>query len=395
MAKKRRQKRGWTTKSVSLKLIVAISMLALIVPSYLLVSYQSENVRRKMNREVLVHNNWNNQPSGRKKAAMILSRYQSGSTFVGNLFNNHPDIFYIYEPLHALFLYRSNISAPTIGFQKYLKGKNASMLKQRILTNSLLCKSDMFYPLPKYKQQGLLFKQMKAVQKFSECTTPIIFLNVFCNKLSNVAFTKNSKVLYPKACSLNKMAITKTIRTSMVDAEPLLSDIRLDLKIIHLVRDPRAMVNAMRWFTITAQSRTQRQRLAKQAKSVCNAMNNDYEAGEKIKKLYPDKYMRIRYEDVLNHPIVMTETLYRFLDEDIHPNVKSWVKKATSKGFALLRTRKTKMDSADEWRKRLSQDALEIIEVVCYKLLMKLDYELYTINVVPSLYQKSVHLMFI
>lgn len=33
---------------------------------------------------------------------ILLTLMSSGSTVVGNMFNLHPDVFYIYEPLHAL-----------------------------------------------------------------------------------------------------------------------------------------------------------------------------------------------------------------------------------------------------------------------------------------------------
>ena len=33
---------------------------------------------------------------------ILLTHMRSGSSVVGNMFNLHPDVFYIYEPLHAL-----------------------------------------------------------------------------------------------------------------------------------------------------------------------------------------------------------------------------------------------------------------------------------------------------
>ena len=33
---------------------------------------------------------------------IVLTHMSSGSTVVGNIFNLHPDVFYIYEPLHGL-----------------------------------------------------------------------------------------------------------------------------------------------------------------------------------------------------------------------------------------------------------------------------------------------------
>lgn len=35
---------------------------------------------------------------------VIYTRYRSGSSFVGDLFSNHPDIFYLFEPLKLLSL---------------------------------------------------------------------------------------------------------------------------------------------------------------------------------------------------------------------------------------------------------------------------------------------------
>ena len=42
--------------------------------------------------------------SGPKNRFLIYTRYRSGSSFVGELLNNHPDVYYMFEPLKLLSL---------------------------------------------------------------------------------------------------------------------------------------------------------------------------------------------------------------------------------------------------------------------------------------------------
>ena len=40
----------------------------------------------------------------KKKKFLIYTRYRSGSSFVGEMLKNHPDIHYMFEPLHLISL---------------------------------------------------------------------------------------------------------------------------------------------------------------------------------------------------------------------------------------------------------------------------------------------------
>ena len=42
--------------------------------------------------------------NSKKKKFLIYTRYRSGSSFVGELFNHHPDNYYMFEPLKLLSL---------------------------------------------------------------------------------------------------------------------------------------------------------------------------------------------------------------------------------------------------------------------------------------------------
>ena len=68
---------------------------------------------------ILVNDEVKRQPpaasSTRRKNLLILSQARSGSSLLGELFNNHPSIMYVFEPLHNLHYVskRSNVSFKT------------------------------------------------------------------------------------------------------------------------------------------------------------------------------------------------------------------------------------------------------------------------------------------
>ena len=57
---------------------------------------------------------------------MIVTYMRSGSTFTGDLFNQNPDVFYVFEPLHAIRLYTTGQSW-VLGSEKLLMWKKRSL----------------------------------------------------------------------------------------------------------------------------------------------------------------------------------------------------------------------------------------------------------------------------
>lgn len=171
---------------------------------------------------------------------------RSGSSFVGRLLHSQPDSFYFYEPLMKIE-----------EWNRLTKETAIRSLKAMFTCNI----------------QGLI---LKAIQNSA---APIIKHNNLAPCENNTAECLTSEQLNIK-CRNNSVKIIKTIRTKVSWLLPLLDDPAINLKVIHLVRDPRGSLisNWKAGWNNTAERS-------------CLNMRDDLNSGRNLFRLYPDKYM--------------------------------------------------------------------------------------------------------
>ena len=158
---------------------------------------------------------------------ILLTHMSSGSTVVGNMFNLHPDVFYIYEPLHAL--------------RRKLQGG-----EWRVLDKS---RNDALR-----KDFSTLVHDLFTCDFHEEKTVKLVFpkwvrsFNTWFN--SSTPLTKES---LRKACNARKLTVTKIMQTRLprkigigeVERVCRSDPSKFDCLIVHLVRDPRAVLASL------------------------------------------------------------------------------------------------------------------------------------------------------
>ena len=113
------------------------------------------------------------------------------------------------------------------------------------------------------------------------------------------------------ACTNSDYKVTKTLRLSLHHTETLLQTIP-NLKVVHLFRDPRAVLHS---HSNTKWSRTKENNvksLQKGAQSVCDRIVKDVEYGKILLQKYPKRFTIIQYED-FEQPLQTIKALYEFL----------------------------------------------------------------------------------
>lgn len=200
----------------------------------------------------------------RPEAILLLSSVgRSGSSFLGELLASQGGNIYLYEPVRAL--------------------PRAVQEKQTIL---------------------------KALKRNFNCHIPPNFLDIGKTPYVSVKHPyvlkkgKGSLTIdeVRSVCLQEPLRIIKTIRTRLQWTKELLEDESLDMKVIHLVRDPRGSLTSMEeleW-NVTTQD-------------ICHRIEDDLKQREEMELLYPDRYHFIKYEDFCLDPFEKTHELFRFL----------------------------------------------------------------------------------
>lgn len=108
-------------------------------------------------------------------------------------------------------------------------------------------------------------------------------------------------------CSVARSRVTKVARASMSLISSLLDPLP-NLKIIHLIRDPRAIMNSR--FRIWL--RTSKD-LLDASRSLCTKMTEDYSESRRIETKYPGRIMTVFYEDLALNSDKTVKNIFDFL----------------------------------------------------------------------------------
>ncbi|OXB65119.1 hypothetical protein ASZ78_008402 [Callipepla squamata] len=316
---------------------------------------------------------------------LILSSWRSGSSFVGQLFSQHPNVFYLMEPAWHVWVTMYQNSAKVL-----------HMAVRDLVRSVFLCDMSVFDAYMPWKRNlSDLFQW--AVSR-ALCSAPA------CDSFQRTDITSEMacKTLcgrYPfskveEACKTYSHVVIKEVRFfDLKVLYPLLTDPSLNLKIIHLVRDPRAVVKS-REQSVKALTRDNGIVLStngtkvedskyKVMQEICRSHVQIYETATlKPPSFLKDRYLMIRFEDLVRDPLSEISEMYKFADLSLTPTLKSWVYNIThgqgpgKKKEAFKITSRDAVNVSQAWRNVLSFQKIKKIQEVCKGAINMLGYQL-------------------
>ncbi|TFH33726.1 MAG: sulfotransferase [Anaerolineales bacterium] len=143
-----------------------------------------------------------------------------------------------------------------------------------------------------------------------------------------------------------------------------------EAKFIHLIRDPRAVANSL------IRSDVHRSTPYHAAKR----WMMDVGAGLAYEQAFPERIMRIRYEDLVSRPEDTLTSVFGFLEMDYYPYLLHNTSGDAdySKFYENIHANLNRPVSADHvkrWTTELSPGAIETIEIICAELMERMGYE--------------------
>ena len=170
------------------------------------------------------------------------------------------------------------------------------------------------------------------------------------------------------ACKRFPTIVSKVVRLRLNQTRSLLKDKRL--KIIYLVRDPRATMTSRRardWCLSSDDCGDSSQ--------LCDDLLSDLNTYDHLSKNFPDRFMFVKYEDLSRRPLETFEQVFEFADLDLTPGIMEAIDKQTKYDheWASSTSRKS-IERIDRWKKLLSRWEMDEIQQDCAKVLHKLNY---------------------
>lgn len=339
----------------------------------------------------------------RRQLVYVLTTWRSGSSFFGELFNQNPHVFFLYEPMWHIW-------------QKLYPGDAVSLqgAARDMLSALYRCDLSVFqlYNSPggkNFTSLGLFGATLNKVV----CSYPLC--SAYRKEVVGMVDDKVCKKCPPQSlraledeCLKYDTVVIKGVRVLDVGVlAPLMEDPSLDLKVIHLVRDPRAVANSriksrhglIRENLQVVRSRDPKLRrvpLADPGHKANKKDGSDYHSIGAMEVIcertartlrsalgppawLKGKYMAVRYEDLVEDPVKTLRSIYGFANLSANQDIERFALNMTSgpssssKPFIVSSRNATQAASA--WRTLLSIQQIKQVEDYCHQAMAVLGYE--------------------
>lgn len=321
-------------------------------------------------------------PKQDRSHLLIISSWRSGSSFTGQLFSQHPDVFYMMEPAWHVWGKMGQNNAEVL-----------HMAVRDLIRSVFHCDMsvfDAYMPPTKTKSDLFQWEASRALCSPPACYSfnrhdiiPQLSCKEFCSK-------------YPfdtiqKACKTYNHIVVKEVRFFDLKVLcPLLQDPSLNLKILHLVRDPRAIFQSRVKVTLQLAHDTnvmlrgtkgnKNDTSFRAMKKVCKSQAEIYETAMfEIPSKLQKRYMVVRYEDIVQDPLGKAKEVYEFAKLPFTPILKDWILNMTrGKGHVhnFVVSSRDAQNISRAWRTALPFESIEKVQSVCREVMALFGYRM-------------------
>lgn len=289
-------------------------------------------------------------PAADVKIVVVIAYYRAGSSFVGELLSSGPRTFFHFEPLMPFTV--SGSIRP--GRQRHAF---------HLLDELVRCRFEPLYTVwlennPYYKYNHFL---ADVCQGGESCSSPG-HLSALCSRAETQIF------------KFTRLRVSQV--QSWIKQNP---DIAQSVRVVHLVRDPRAIYSSrrgLRWCTDY--------KPCDSAAVLCDQMRSDLDEFEELtRRLQINRTYLIRFEDLATDPLNETMRLFGQLGLNFAPSILKYIETHTSADAADLKnahsTKRNTKAVVHIWKQKLSMQKIREIETTCSDVLQRLGY-----NVLPT-----------
>ncbi|XP_017279061.1 carbohydrate sulfotransferase 7 [Kryptolebias marmoratus] len=325
--------------------------------------------------------------------------WRTGSSFLGELFNQHPDVFYLYEPMwhiwQALYpgdagslqgavrdmlnaLYRCDFSVLRLyaGSQNITTSFIFGWKMNKVICSEPLCEAHRRHEVGLVREERCAKCQRRDLRELE------------------------------RECKKYPVMVIKGVRVlDLSTLIPLVRDPELNLHVIQLFRDPRAVHNSrlkskqalVKESIQVLRSKKQNDKYKRllvpsnrlnRAESyvssamelICDNWLSDMMLVMNAPPWLRRNYLRLRYEDLVLRPMEQLQLLQRFSNLSAVPALERFALNMTrGRGYSsdrpfLISSRDAK-EAIHAWRERLSVEQIGQVEAYCSEVMRQLGYE--------------------
>ncbi|KAM9837217.1 carbohydrate sulfotransferase 3b [Aulostomus maculatus] len=322
-----------------------------------------------------------------RKHILLLATTRTGSSFVGEFFNQQRDMFYLFEPLWHV---EKMLTLDTGGTNATAAAKAYRDVLQQLFLCKFTLLESFIEPLPVDHITTNLFRRESSSSLCEESVCSPFIKGVFerhhcrtrrCGPL-NLTMASES-------CLQKQHTAIKVVRVRQLETlRSLAEDPRLDVRFIQLVRDPRAVL-ASRMVAFAAKYKNWKQwamekdlpiddNEVRKLKGNCDNIRMSAEIGLKQPPWLRRRYMLVRYEDIARFPMRKAAEMHVFTGIPFTPQVKSWILKntqASNETSGVYSTQKKSSEQVEKWRFSIPFKIAQVVQNACGPTLKLFGYK--------------------
>ncbi|XP_071955806.1 carbohydrate sulfotransferase 1-like [Antedon mediterranea] len=306
------------------------------------------------------------------KGIHILAIGRTGSSFLGQIIAQHPQVFYMFEPGRILDNQRKTPD------QKIYKNPKNLVNYVDMIASIYHCRFDNMKSYLKAIMQLSFNSRLQEIPDLTEKN--------LCRPTRGVSRRKQNESLSTKCepvsrelthkCQNKTFTVIKTIRIhNITNFTKLVNDDDVDFKILHLIRDPRGMIlsNLRAWHRDVIHAMNEEHRslfdandLPSELYEYLNNWCKDWieNADFGYSKIPSSQYLSVRYEDISLSPIESATKIYAKLGLGaLTSDIIEWINNSTSgyKGGSYALSRNSTLN-AEKWRRSMTYELAERIQ---------------------------------
>ncbi|XP_037627006.1 carbohydrate sulfotransferase 7 [Sebastes umbrosus] len=326
--------------------------------------------------------------------------WRTGSSFLGELFNQHPGVFYLYEPMWHIWqaLYpgdAGSLQGAVRDMMSALYRCDFSVLKLYSGPNQNLTTAFMFG-----------WKMNKVICSEPLCDAHLRHQVGLVREDLCAKCPKRDIRELERECMKYPVMVIKGVRVlDLSTLVPLMKDPEVNLQVIQLFRDPRAVHNSRlkskqalvkesiqvlrskkqtdkykRLLVPSSRVNRAESYVSSAMELICENWLSDLLLVLNAPPWVRRSYMRVRYEDLVLRPLEELQRLFNFSNLSSFPDLDRFALNMThGQGYSsdrpfLISSRDAK-EAIYAWRERLSVEQIQQVEAYCSEVMRQLGYE--------------------
>ena len=319
------------------------------------------------------------QPKKKRQNLIIVAHGRSGSTFLGNIFNNHPSVFYLFEPYQTVerlvaFQPKNSQEYHDLAFS-WMKG----IFQCNFVSSRHVADLQSYYR-KEYPSNYNPFKSLTLLQP------PFCIYNTTDPRWSLESCPPLDQGTMEDSChtqhsvTVVKVLISRMPDTNLKQLLTICDTDQFDCKFIFLVRDPRGIIPSSKAVGFYGDNdKVLLNGTQRFSQEVCGATYKNLNIIRFLQAQMKKRFMLLRYEDLAVNPLEMLPKLLEFAGLPEDESLTRWLYLAshspeTKSEQSAARWRQDSKEGAERWRWKVKSSIISVIEHYCKDVMETLGF---------------------